>query len=185
MKIYFSAAHSSGKTTLARHIAHQYQLPLIHEIARQVLSEKELQFETMRANIDVVDQYQTEVFERQLLEETKYDNFISDRCIVDSLAYTASHSRVLAKLLTSEKLQTNVKALRQSDTLIFFIRPCKATLKNDGIRENVNWDQIVSIDAQIKLLFEMFELRYFQINAESMQERIRLVENVISLVKKK
>ena len=42
----------------------------------------------------------------------------------------------------------------------------------------------LQIDRSIKLLYEMFELRYFQINIDNMQERIRLIDSVLSLIKK-
>jgi adenylate kinase family enzyme len=183
MRVYFSGSHGSGKSTLARFTSTRYSLPMISEAARMVLSERELQIDTMRCDMDLVDQYQTEVFNRQLLEESKYDSFVSDRCIIDNLAYSASHSRILPKLLSSSALKENLTILRKPDTLLIFVRPCRATLKNDGVREALTWDGVIAIDAQIKLLLEMFEIRYFQINTESMQERVRVLENIISLIK--
>jgi hypothetical protein len=53
---------------------------------------------------------------------------------------------------------------------------------NDGVRENVVWDDIIRIDSHIKFMLEMWGLRYFQISTPIMQERIRNVEAVISLV---
>lgn len=55
-------------------------------------------------------------------------------------------------------------------------------MRADGVRESLNWDGAVAIDAQIKFLYEMFGIRYFQINTDNMQERIRLIDSVISLV---
>jgi len=43
MRVYFSGCHGSGKSTLARCVSEHYKLPMITEVARQVLSEKELQ----------------------------------------------------------------------------------------------------------------------------------------------
>ena len=71
--------------------------------------------------------------------------------------------------------------MKSPDSYIFFVRPSKATLKEDGIRESLSWDGIIAIDAQVKFLCEMFELRYFQINTDSMQERVRLIDSILSL----
>lgn len=181
MKIYLSAAHSCGKTTLCRYISKKYNLPMIAECARMVLSEKELQINTLRYDLDVADDYQESVFYRQLLEEKKYDSFVSDRSF-DCLAYSANHARIFSKLFNLPEFKTYIESLKNKDVVIFFIRPSKATLANDGVRETINWDGIVSIDAQIKMLLEMFNLRYFQINTDSMQERVRLIDSVISLL---
>lgn len=181
MKVYFSGAHSSGKTTCARYVSEKYKLPLLPEVARIVLSEKELQLDTLRYNIDLVDEYQSEVFYRQLVEEAKCNDFVSDRSAIDNLAYSAEHARILPKLLNSPELESYLSILREPDSFIFFVKPSKATLKADGVRESINWNGVVAIDAQIKVFYEMFNLRYFQINAESMQERIRLIDAVLSL----
>ena len=72
MKVYFIGAHSTGKTTCARYVSQKYQLPMISETARMVLSEQELQIDSLRYDLDVVDKYQRQVFNRQLTEEQKY-----------------------------------------------------------------------------------------------------------------
>lgn len=182
MRIYFIGAHSTGKTTLARYVAEQYKLPLLNEVARTILAEKEYQIDTMRSNLDTINSYQYDVFYRQIAEEEKHQSFVSDRSF-DNLAYSAQHSRVLAPLMEDKMLKHYLKRLKEQDTILFFVRPSRATLKNDGVRESLNWDGIVSIDAMIKFLLEMYSLRYFQINTDSMQERTRFVDSVLSLVK--
>jgi predicted ATPase len=145
-----------------------------------ILSEKELHLDSLRTNLNVVDDYQTQIFFKQIEQEGKYDSFVSDRSF-DCLAYTAQHSRVFSHLMKSAELEKYVVSLKKSDAIMFFVRPSKATLKEDGIREHLTWDGIVAIDAMVKLLFETFGLRYFQINTDSMQERVRLIDSVISL----
>lgn len=182
MRVYFSGSHSCGKSTLARWTAEQYNLPLIPEVARMVLSEKELQIDSLRSDIETVNAYQKAVFNRQLEEEKKAAaaaGFVSDRNILDCLSYTASHATIFSSLMKDKRLSSYVSSLKEKDAFVFFVRPAKGTLKNDGVRENVSWDGVIAIDAQIKLLLELFEVRYFQISAESMQERIRLVEAVL------
>lgn len=183
MKIYVTGAHSSGKTTLARYVSEKYKLPMLTEVARAILSEKELNIDSLRYNLDVVDDYQTSVFKRQLEEEQKVSDFVSDRSLLDCLAYTAQHSRCLYNLINSPEVGPYIDSLRAPDSVIFYVRPSKATLKSDGIRETINWDGIVAIDSYIKFMLCMWNLPYFQINMDNMQERVGLIDSVLSLSK--
>lgn len=180
MKIYFIGSHSSGKSTCARYVSDKYKLPMITEVARAILSEKELQLDTLRSNLDVVDEYQNSIFYRQLAEEKKYNSFVSDRSF-DCLAYSAQHSRIFSKLMKDPEFEQYIAKLKESDSIIFFVRPSKATLKPDGVREALNWDGVVAIDAMVKVLIQMFDLRHFTINTDNMQERTQLIDNVLSL----
>jgi nicotinamide riboside kinase len=178
MRIYFTGSHSSGKSTLARYTSEKYKLPFIPEVARQILAEKELQIEALRADISLVNEYQREIFFRQLKEEAKYKDFVSDRG-VDCLCYAGQHSTILSELVETKELKDYVVSLKNKDVKIFFVRPSKATLKADGVRENIFWDGIIAIDAMCKMLLEMYSIPYVQINTDSMQERTRLIDNIL------
>jgi hypothetical protein len=182
MKVYFVGAHSTGKTTCARYVSENYQLPMITEVARMILSEKELNLNSLRHDIGVVNKYQEDIFYRQLQEESQYDKFVSDRSF-DCLAYAAQHSKILPRILRSPELASYLDALRQPGVFIFFVKPSKATLADDGIRESLNWDGVVAIDAMVKFMLQMWELPHFQINMDNMQERVRLIESVLALAK--
>lgn len=184
MKIYFIGAHSTGKSSLARYTSTQYNIPMISETARMILSEQELQIDSLRADMITVNNYQQKVFDRQILEESKSQSFVSDRSIVDIIAYSAQYTNILSTLLSSKELLAYLADLKAPDSVIFFVRPSKATLKADGVREAINWDGIVAIDAQVKFMLEMWQLRYFQINMDNMQERVKLIDSVISLLPK-
>ena len=179
MKVYFVGSHSTGKTTCARYVSEKYKLPMITEVARAVLSEKELHLDTLRYDLSMVDEYQSAIFYRQLKEESKSPAFVSDRSF-DCLAYAAQHSRVLSDLLTSTEMRDYLQCLKSPDSFIFFVRPAKATLKADGVREAINWDGVVAIDSMVKFMLEMWQLRYFQISVENMQERVKLIDGVLS-----
>ncbi len=182
MKVYFVGAHSTGKTTCARYVSEQYKLPMITEVARAVLSEKELHLDSLRYNMDLVDDYQEAIFQRQIKEEQKHTNFVSDRSF-DCLAYAAQHTRILPKLLGSEELGPYLTKLKGPDSFIFFVRPSKATLRADGVRESLTWDGVVAIDAMIKFMLVQWELPHFQINIDNMQERVQIINSVLALHK--
>src|ERR1700749_2940973 len=173
MKIYFIGSTSVGKTTLARYTSEKYKLPLLNEVARTVLAEKELQIDSLRSDISVVNNYQKEILFRQIKEEKKQTNFVSDRSF-DCLAYAAQYSTILKELINAPEYQEYIDNLiSEKNIKIFFIRPSKATLKNDGVREHLVWENIITIDAMVKFMIELHGIKYVQINTESMQERIR------------
>lgn len=180
MRVYFIGAHSTGKTTLARYVSEHWNLPFLNEIARTVLAEKELSLDSLRTNIQIVNEYQKEIFLRQFEEENKHPNFVSDRSF-DNLAYMAQHSTVLSNYIQDKRLIDYVENLRKPDVVMFFVRPSKATMRNDGVRESVIWDGVIAIDAMIKLLLEQYGLNYISINSDSMQERARLIDSVMKL----
>lgn len=183
MRVYFIGSHSSGKTTLARYVSETRELPMLNEVARTVLAERELSLETLRTNLEIVNSYQSDIFIRQFEEEKKHKSFVSDRSF-DNLAYMAQHSTILAQFVTSKLLTSYIDDMKKDKTAVmFFVRPCKATMKNDGIRESVNWDGVVAIDALVKFLLEMWNINYISINTDSMQERVRTINAVLDMIK--
>ena len=178
-RIYLVGAHSTGKTTLARWIRDRYGLPMISEVARGVLAEMEQQLDSLRSNLDIVDRYQSEVFERQLIAEGEREgSFVSDRAFCN-LAYAAHHATVLSRLATDPRLAGYMESVRGG--LVFFVRPHRELVADDGVRESTGWDEVVRIDGMVKLMLEMFAVPYIPMGCLSMQERVRLVERVLSL----
>lgn len=181
MRVYFVGAHSTGKTTMARYVSRHYGLPLLNEVSRVVLAEMELSIDKLRANLDIVDNSQREIFLRQVSEESAKKDFVSDRSF-DNLAYAAEYSSIFSDLIRTDEFKKYVATLSKEDAFIFFIRPNKMTMVNDGVREKVDWEGIVRIDAMVKLMLEMWQIRYFMVSTSNMQERIRLISAVLNMV---
>lgn len=181
MKVYVVGAHSVGKTTLARYISNKYHLPMIPEVARTILAEKELSIDTLRTDLNAVNDYQRSIFLRQLTEEAKETGFVSDRSF-DCLCYTAQHSEILSEILALDELKNYIESLKNHDVLVFFVRPCKETMRQDGVRETLNWEGVIQIDAHVKFMLEMWNIPHIQINTPSMQERARLIDSVMNKV---
>jgi hypothetical protein len=182
MRIYTVSSHCVGKTTICKYISEKYNLPMITEVARQVLSEHEWSIDSLRFDLQKVNQYQKEVFYRQLEEEKKYEgrSFVSDRGF-DFLCYTIQHATISPEILVSNEWKNYIESLKKDDVLILFVRPHKSLIKSDGVRESINWEGMIAIDAMTKMLLQMFGLKYFQIDCVSMQERTNLVDNIIDL----
>lgn len=178
-RIYLVGAHSTGKTTLARWIRDRYQLPMISEVARGVLAEMEERLDGIRSDLAVVDRYQTEVFERQLSAEAEQPgSFVSDRAFCN-LAYAAQHATVLARLCADPRLESYLATVRRG--LVFFLRPHRELLAEDGVRAGLQWEEVLRIDGMVKLMLEMFAIPYVPVDCLAMQERVRLVERVLSI----
>ena len=178
-RIYLVGAHSTGKTTLARWIRDRYGLPMISEVARGVLAEMEARLDALRTDLELVDRYQREVFERQIQAEAEQRGaFVSDRAFCN-LAYAAQHSTILADIARDAKLADYMETVRGG--LVFYLRPHRELLAEDGVRAGVAWEEVVRIDGMVKLLLEMFGVPYVPVDSLGMQERVRLMESVLGL----
>ena len=172
LRIYVCGAHSTGKTTLARHLAEELGLPLINEVARQVMAEMELTFETLRVDLHRVAAYQREVFRRQIQVEERYpEGFVSDRAFCN-LAYAARHSKILGDLLAEENSQRYFEHLRRHG-LVFFVRPHRECMQDDGMRERVAWDEINRIDGMLDFIFGWQRIPCVGISELNMKDRVR------------
>ncbi len=178
-RIYLVGAHATGKTTLARMIRDRYDLPMISEVARGVLAEMEAQVDQLRTNLDLVDRYQLEVFERQIEAESHHvGGFVSDRAFCN-LAYAAHHSTILPQVFSDPRLSGYMDSVRSG--VVFFLRPQERLLVQDGVRETLDWEDVLRIDGMVKLMLEMFAIPYIPIESLSMQERLHTVSQVLRL----
>jgi hypothetical protein len=181
MRIYFVGSHATGKTTMTRWVSRRYGLPMITEVARGVLAELETNFDTLRTDMERVGDYQRRVFERQIATERLQEKgFVSDRAF-DNLAYAAEHALCLGDIMGDDG-GAEVRSYMEwvSEGVVFFVRPHRSLLKEDGVRAGVDWDSVVRIDGMVKLLLEQFRIRYMPIDTPSMQERVRAVEFVLA-----
>jgi nicotinamide riboside kinase len=177
MRIYFVGAHATGKTTMTRYVSRRFGLPMITEVARAVLAELETSLDALRTDMELVAEYQRRVFERQVqVERLQTTGFVSDRAF-DNLAYAAEHTLVLGDLISGELFKSYMDWVAQG--IVFFLRPHRELLKDDGVRAGVTWDSVLRIDGMIKLMLEQSRIPYLPIESGSMQERARAVDFVL------
>lgn len=180
MRIYFVGAHATGKTTMTRFVSRKWGLPMITEVARAVLAELEASLDALRTDPDLVAEYQRRVFERQVhVERAQQGGFVSDRAF-DNLAYAAEHTTILADLYHHDTFRDYMKWVGEG--VVFFVRPQRDLLREDGVRASVTWDSVLRIDGMIKLMLEQHRIPYLPIDTASMQERVRSVEFVLSRI---
>lgn len=177
MRIYFVGSHATGKTTMTRYVSRRYGLPMITEVARAVLAELETSLDALRTDMELVAEYQRRVFERQVhVERMQQSGFVSDRAF-DNLAYAAEHTLVLADLINTDEYRKYMEWVAQG--IVFFVRPHKDLLKEDGVRAGVTWESVLRIDGMIKLMLEQGRIPYLPIESVAMQERARAVDFVL------
>ena len=177
MRIYFIGSHATGKTTLCRYVSKRYGLPMITEVARGVLAEMETSLDSLRTDVELVAEYQERVFARQVaIEKLHEGRFVSDRAF-DNLAYAAEHTLVLADLINTDEYKRYMEWVGEG--IVFFVRPHKDLLKEDGVRAGVTWESVLRIDGMIKLMLEQGRIPYLPIESVAMQERARAVDFVL------
>jgi nicotinamide riboside kinase len=178
VRIYFVGSHATGKTTLCRYVSRRYGLPMISEVARAVLAEMETSLDALRTDMELVEEYQERVFERQIaVEKMHQGRFVSDRAF-DNLAYVAEHTTRAAAMMNDQRFHDYMAWVREG--VVFFLRPHPSLLKDDGVRAGVSWDSVLRIDGMVKLMLEQHRISYLPIESVSMQERVRAVEFVLS-----
>lgn len=176
--IYFCGAHSTGKSHLSRWTANLTDRPLITEVSRKVWAEMERPLAEIRVHLDESAEFQHKVLLRQIEEEKQQkEPYVSDRSIC-CLAYTAQHTLDFRREIKSNILEEYIRGLRRN-SIIFFIRPSMATLKEDGVRAEVSMQDALQIDAMVKLLLEGWNLDYVDISTSNMQERARTIQSVL------
>jgi nicotinamide riboside kinase len=178
-RIYLVGAHATGKTTLARWVRDHFGLPMISEVARAVLAEMEAKVDSLRTDVGLVNHYQKEVFVRQMQAEASLPGgFVSDRAFCN-LAYAAQHATILPEVFADPRLRGYMESVASG--IVFFVRPHRELLADDGVRERLVWEEVVRIDGMVKFMLEMFAVPYIPLESLSMQERVRTVERVLSL----
>jgi hypothetical protein len=155
---------------------------MITEIARAVLAELETSFDALRTDMDLVAEYQKRVFERQREVERMQASspsgggFVSDRAF-DNLAYAAEHTLSVGEMMADDNFKQYMEWVAQG--IVFFVRPHRDLLKEDGTRAGVTWESVLRIDGMVKFMLEQSRIPYLPIESSSMQERARAVDFVL------
>ncbi len=134
MKIGILGAQGTGKTTLAEALSKELEYPLIPEIVRGVLKDMGMSSpRELKGNPEKGRKFQMACLYRQIEEEGKHKNFVSDRTTIDNAAYWMKwHAHKNPSHVNTEYYQTAWENAKKYDLLVYV--PPEIPLVDDGCR---------------------------------------------------
>lgn len=185
MRAYFVGSHAVGKTTIARWVRDAYRLPLLTEVARVVLAQEEKRLEELAGDLPAATAYQEDVFRKQMAaEEAAGEDFVSDRAF-DNLAYASWRAApgTVRRIMDADAARAYLNDFRAravaGTSRVFFVRPHPELLREDGVRANVTWDEVLRVDGAAQFALEVFGVPYVPISCREMADRVRVVSAVL------
>lgn len=152
MRIAISGAHGVGKTILARSLAGKLNLPLVEEVARSVAGEQGYKTTEQVQKAAMIDKiiFQSEVFCRQVREESKHWDFVSDRSVFDCVGYCFLYN--LPSSLVCIMRDIAIEHSKNYDAIIYCPIPGEA-ITDDGFRLTSKQEQ-EKVDFHISMLLD-------------------------------
>lgn len=147
---------STGKTTLAEAVAPKLGLPLLPEVAREIVP---LGF---RLDKDATVEAETLIFLRQFYNEMTHPEFVGDRSLIDAMAYASwvldNQPRRKEFALWDACLDIARHHLRSNYTHVFYL-PVEFPIVPDGLRP-LDPDFQADIDRRIVSLLHDHDVRF-------------------------
>lgn len=166
-RIAIVGSFSTGKTTLAEVLARQLDLPLLPEVAREVV---ELGF---KLDKDATPETEALIFLKQYNNELSEPEFVGDRSMIDSMAYAGwvldNQPPRKEMALWDECVRLAERRLRTNYSHVFYL-PIEFPIVLDGLRPDDPSFQ-KEIDERILELLAAHAVRYETVTG-SVEERL-------------
>lgn len=172
MKIIFTGAQGTGKTTILNHYRDRF--PVITEVVRD-LAKTGLKINEMGD-----EEGQHTIFETYVDRLTNTPSYISDRGLTDVFAYTWFHHEVQNKISRDEISYESVTLLdfiEDNPDVIWCYFPIEFDVVDDGVRSTEEEFRHY-IDRTIKELMDDAHIPYHTITG-TVEERIKQVDEII------
>jgi nicotinamide riboside kinase len=155
-RIAIVGSFSTGKTTLAEVAAAKLDLPLLPEVAREIV---DLGF---KLDKDATVETETLIFMRQYYNEMVHAEFVGDRSLIDVMAYAGwvldNQERRKEFALWDTCLDIAQHHLRSQYTHVFYL-PIEFGIVPDGLRP-MDPDFQADIDKRLLKLLDVNAIRY-------------------------
>lgn len=166
-RIAIVGSFSTGKTTLAEAAAEPLGLPLLPEVAREVAA---LGF---KLDKDATPEVETLIFLRQFRNEMIHPHFVSDRSLIDAMAYAGwvldNQPRRKENALWDACMDIAEQRLRSQYTHVFYL-PVEFPIVPDGLRP-LDPEFQREIDERMRALLERYDVAHEPL-AGSVEERL-------------
>jgi hypothetical protein len=174
-RIAIVGSFSTGKTTTAEILARRLDLPLLPEVAREVV---ELGF---KLDKDATPETETLIFLRQYNNELSTPEFVGDRSLIDVMAYAGwvldNQTRTKEFHLWDECVRLAERRLRTSYSHVFYL-PIEFPIVLDGLRPDDPGFQ-KDIDGRILGLLRANDIEYETITG-GIEERVDKIEALLN-----
>ena len=176
MKIGLTGTMSVGKTTLVKALK---KLPQFKDYKFATERSKYLRDLGIPLNTDSTLKGQT-VFLAERCAELMHDDLITDRTIIDVIAFTKSAKSI--NVLDKDEFEQYASMFVGEYDYIFYISPEGLPIEDNSVRET-NAEYRDLIDSNIKHLMQSYPHRFKSIHiiSGSTEERIQQILNVINL----
>jgi predicted ATPase len=174
-RIVFTGAQGTGKTTVLDEFKNR-GFKVITEVVRQ------LSKQGVKINKDGDEDGQTKILDvyKELLSEVSLDGYISDRCMVDVLAYSmylAEQGKVTDEFVQEQKEQL-VKFKNENPDIAYCYFPIEFDVVADGVRDT-DEDFRAAIDHNIKAILQEVGIQPIIVKG-TVEERTAKVQRVIN-----
>ena len=174
-RIAIVGSFSTGKTTLAEALAEKLDLPLLPEVAREVV---ELGF---KLDKDATPETEALIFLRQYNNELSTEEFVGDRSLIDVMAYAGwvldNQERTKEFYLWDECVRLAERRLRRSYSHVFYL-PIEFPIVLDGLRPDDPAFQ-KDIDERVLSLLRANDIEYVTLTG-SVEDRLGQIETLLA-----
>jgi nicotinamide riboside kinase len=171
MKIGFCGTMSVGKTTLVNALK---ELPEFKQYEFRTERSKYLRDLGIPLNTDSTIKGQT-VFLAERAAELFKENIITDRTIVDVMAFT--HLAKSISYISADKFEAYASEMLREYDIIFYVSPKGVEIEDNGVRET-NEDYRKKVDKKINQILNKYshKIRKLVKIEGSIEERIKIVQ---------